>query len=1005
MKTIPVEFRNKIYDDEAHYIVSSDFEFEDGTLLSGVTNNQIWTGGFSYEEAVSEDDSFTALGGVVIGSATLILNNIDDDFSMYDFANAKVTINLVLQLSESRTTNLAIGVYTVDEAEYNGATIRLTLLDNMAQFDRPYSSSSINYASSPTLLSIVQDACSKCGVALANSSLTFPHRTYQLSAANAPDKDSTTFREVLSYVATVAGCYVKCNPAGELELKWFDTTALDELHEGLDGGYFDGGRSGVDRVRPYLNTTTGMTLLPNSNVDDAWFSIENEIEFEWNGVVSEKIFIDSDSCIYFGNEEPTDHGHTTIRDINIFTRNGRSGNIRYQLIAKDDWSAIKIYFSGNTRTSSSSTTVIQYEIFLVSDGYVYINVIQVPSISSYLGTSSIVENGVSTAFTPAVGVMYAHRSDTGWLINNATSYQSGDTADGGSFNPWSVGDVIDSGTFADYEDIHFIWGLNSQTMSVDDVVITGVIANLKDEEGNITQSDLVGTSGYVLELDENPFITSSNVNTILNWLGTALIGLRFRKLNVTHRGDPSIEAGDVAVVIDRKQNMYPILVTRMTFSADGLQTVVCGASTPSRNSVTKYSSSTKSYVEARKLLNKETSAIDQAIESLEQAIATSAGLYCTRQTDSTGTIYYLHDQQQLASSKIVWRMSDKVISVTTDYKGSNPSATVWNTGITADGSIIAKRISALGIAFDWAIGTNIVLGGQNNTSGKLTIKNASGQTIGYWDNTGIHASAGSFEGSIYSESGEIASFTIAGDSLYTKSHSGVDSNSPGVYVGGAGVSCASSWSQKAVMRDGYIQLTTNEVNAAVVDPTCGVYLETANGAYRTFIAANMMLTTYDNGVGELQETTFLADRTGIYTNGEKNRIVKTPDYSKRLMYCYETSAPMFGDVGEGEIGENGETRIYIDPVFAETISADGYQVFLQKYGIGECYVSERNGAFFTVNGEPGLRFGWELKAKQFDLDQRRLDIFKQTADPETRDYGADAINHITEIEQERRISA
>ena len=156
---------------------------------------------------------------------------------------------------------------------------------------------------------------------------------------------------------------------------------------------------------------------------------------------------------------------------------------------------------------------------------------------------------------------------------------------------------------------------------------------------------------------------------------------------------------------------------------------------------------------------------------------------------------------------------------------------------------------------------------------------------------------------------------------------------------------------------------------------------------------------------EILETIFIADRSGIYTDGQKNRVVKTPDYSKRLMYCYETSAPMFGDIGEGEIAENGETRIYIDPVFAETISVDGYQVFLQKYGIGECYVSERNGAFFTVCGEPGLKFGWELKAKQFDLDQRRLDVFKQAADPEAHDYGADALNHIIEIEQERGITA
>jgi hypothetical protein len=112
---------------------------------------------------------------------------------------------------------------------------------------------------------------------------------------------------------------------------------------------------------------------------------------------------------------------------------------------------------------------------------------------------------------------------------------------------------------------------------------------------------------------------------------------------------------------------------------------------------------------------------------------------------------------------------------------------------------------------------------------------------------------------------------------------------------------------------------------------------------------------------------------------------------------------MFGDIGEGEIADDGKCYIWLDPIFAQTISDAQYQVFLQCYGDGNCYVSERKHDYFVVQGTVGLAFGWEIKAKQKDYDQRRLET------PEYRDvdishgiqYGELAANHIEEIKKER----
>lgn len=134
--------------------------------------------------------------------------------------------------------------------------------------------------------------------------------------------------------------------------------------------------------------------------------------------------------------------------------------------------------------------------------------------------------------------------------------------------------------------------------------------------------------------------------------------------------------------------------------------------------------------------------------------------------------------------------------------------------------------------------------------------------------------------------------------------------------------------------------------------------------------------------------------------GAKNRVVETSDYGNRLLSCYETPTPMFGDIGEGQIGEDGLAYIWIDSIFSETISTASYQVFLQQYGEGDAYVFERKDAYFIVKGTPGLNFGWELKAKQIDLDQTRLAKEEGYAIPHST-YGENALIYIEELKEGR----
>lgn len=128
--------------------------------------------------------------------------------------------------------------------------------------------------------------------------------------------------------------------------------------------------------------------------------------------------------------------------------------------------------------------------------------------------------------------------------------------------------------------------------------------------------------------------------------------------------------------------------------------------------------------------------------------------------------------------------------------------------------------------------------------------------------------------------------------------------------------------------------------------------------------------------------------TGDFSvTGKKSRAVNTKSYSKRLLNAYETPAPMFGDVGEGTIGVDGKCYISIDPIFLETIASGcKYQVFLQKNGKGDVWVSERHEAYFVVEGTESLSFSWELKARQKDYEYDRIDVYNENVEERDIDY-------------------
>lgn len=275
----------------------------------------------------------------------------------------------------------------------------------------------------------------------------------------------------------------------------------------------------------------------------------------------------------------------------------------------------------------------------------------------------------------------------GGTFDVSNPYSTGDNLDGGTF-AFNDGANVDGGDFLTQNRYHHIYSMqNNPTVSTDDVVITGISVTDFTEDANTA---LFGQEGYIIAIEKNPLIQSlADAQMIANTVGAKIVGMRFRPMTLTSRSNPTIEAGDVGYVSTRK-GLYQTLFTNVIFSVGQSMKLSCDAETPARNSSTRYTEGAKVAVEARKLVEVERTSRQQAIESLQQTLENSSGLYQTIETlPDESKIYYFHDKPIKAESQIIWKFVAEAIAISTD------GGLTYPIGIEADGDAILSRLYAL----------------------------------------------------------------------------------------------------------------------------------------------------------------------------------------------------------------------------------------------------------------------------------------------------------------------
>lgn len=569
----------------------------------------------------------------------------------------------------------------------------------------------------------------------------------------------------------------------------------------------------------------------------------------------------------------------------------------------------------------------------------------------------------------------------GTFSTKTTPYSDGDSVDGGNFTDYSSGDSVDGGTFTEARNYHNIYTQKDLNVATDDVVITGVKVTATSKEDKTKDVNaLAGKEGYVVSISDNPFISADRAQAVANYIFKKIGGMRFRPLDATLLSNPLIESGDVALVTDRKQNTYSCFISNRTFTVGSGTKISCDAENASRNSADKFSNETKAVVQARKVAQAQLSVYDEQMQLLTQLMSQSLGLFKTEQVQEDGSIVYImHNKADLNSSNIQWKMTANGLAVSNDY------GKTWKAGVDKDGNAVFNIMSAVGINFDWAHGGTLALGGENNVNGKQYVKDANGNTLVTLDNKGI-----TLDSSVKIAWDNVADTTakvtqITKDTVTSKYVSALEISANAIKTGTlTGVKIQ----LQSANDTGTLKISVPKSEQLFSITGCNIYGYHPNGK-TTFLAGNQdegFIDLYDSGGDTNYKKMVMLNPEMFFCSGTKSRLTDTEDYDKRLLYCYEMPSPMFGDIGEATLDETGKCLIYLDDIFAETIDTEcKYQVFLQKYGKGDCYILNRNSAYFEVEGTPNLKFGWEVKAIQKEYDTLRLERFNVEEYKEKRD--------------------
>lgn len=984
-----------------NYYVTANVTLSNGTTLK-LGKKDFYLSGNSLVDSADSGDF--PVGVAIEKTASLSLVNDDGRFDGYNFNAARFVVFLSVQLSD-RIETIKRGTYIVSKKPATASEISLSLLDKMHNADKTYDS---NLSFPCTVKELLSECCQQCGITLGDA--MFPNADFQIQKA----PSNATYRTVIGMCAGIAGGNARIDENDLLRIITFDKTFTNT--DIYDGGTVKNWTNGDDLDGGTLNPWTTGTVIDGGTLSNndyhALFSIQN-LQYDVDDVVVTGAKYVEDETEYMSGQD----GYVITIDNQLLSGNAQAGveAIGNQLIGlrmrpfscdgiangyatfgdpvefidtknrvfRSFTTNVEFVFGGSTSWSCSAKSAEEDASEFIGEQQAAVEQAKKDAekkLSAYdvklKQMNELAANTLGFYYTEEVqvdGSTISYRHDKPTLADSKVIYKTGVdgfflSVDGGQ--TWKAG--FDSNGDAVLNILYAI-GIQSEWINT-----RGFTA--KDNNGNVTLRIDADTGAVTLEV-ENFTLKSRTIEqiakdvvdgavrnvTIPNYYGTYVPTLQNYPASEWKREEYEKHDGSIFMNFSTSQ-VYMFSGTDGAWQELDAKKIVnfervFNALTDNGKQEGIYMQNGHLYINASYIKSGQISA---DLISLKNINVTNSSGVSTFAIDNYGNV-------TLRPNTFALTNGDTIYSVAED----KASTALSNANRYTD-----NALSDLDIGKMSKQEIIDVLSDNSNNKG-LYLSNGNVYMNADYINTGELAGwkVGLKKLSASGTYGEVTLDASAGE-IYSETNTGVYVPGYGTLYGTrirginlyAGTVHASSASIDTSVSAGSVS-TSKKVEA-------GTHVE-ASGHF------------YSASTG-----TDLADasiRGKLKVNGTKSRSVSTVDYDEQLFYCYEMPTPFFGDIGESVISDDGTCMIDIDDIFQESANVGiKYYVFLQREGEGDCWIAEKEQNYFVVKGTPGLKFSFEIKARQIEYEHMRFTDRGDTAYTDARDIEIPEPNYESE---------
>lgn len=985
-----------------NYYVTANVTLSNGTTLK-LGKKDFYLSGNSLVDSADSGDF--PVGVAIAKTASLSLVNDDGRFDGYNFNAARFVIFLNVQLSD-RIETIKRGTYIVSKKPATASEISLSLLDKMHNADKAYDS---NLSFPCTVKELLSECCQQCGIALGDA--VFPNADFQIQKA----PSNATYRTVIGMCAGIAGGNARIDENDLLRIITFDKTFTNTtIYDGgavknwTGGDNLDGGT-----LKPWTTGTVidGGTL--SNNDYHALFSIQN-LQYDVDDVIVTGVKYVEDETEYMSGQD----GYVITIDNQLLSGNAQAGveAIGKQLIGlrmrpfscdgiangyatfgdsvefidtknrafRSFATNVEFVFGGSTSWSCSAKSAEEDVSEFIGGQQAVVEQAKKDiekKLSAYdvklKQMNELAANTLGFFYTEEVqedGSVITYRHDKPTLADSKVIYKtSADgfflSVDGGQ--TWKAG--FDSNGDAVLNILYAI-GIQSEWINT-----RGFTA--KDNNGNTTLRIDADTGAVTLEV-ENFTLKSRTIEqiakdvvdgtvqsnvTIPNYYGTYVPTLQNYPASEWKSEEYKKHDGSIFMNFSTSQ-VYMFSGTDGAWRELDAEKIVnfervFNALTDNGKQEGIYMQNGHLYINASYIKSGQISA---DLINLKNINVTNSSGTSTFAIDNYGNVTLRPNTFALANG-------DTIYSVAED----KASTALSNANRYTD-----KALSDLDIG-KMSKQEIIDILSDNSSNKGLYLSNGNVYMNADYINTGELAGwkVGIKKLSASGTYGEVTLDASTGE-IYSETNTGV-------YVPGYGTLYGT--------RIRGINLYTGAVHASSASIDTSVSAGSVSTSKKVEAGTHVEASGHFYSAGTGTDLADASIRGKLKVNGTKSRSVSTVDYDEQLFYCYEMPTPFFGDIGESVISDDGTCMIDIDDIFQESANVGiKYYVFLQREGEGDCWIAEKEQNYFVVKGTPGLKFSFEIKARQAEYEHMRFTDPGDTAYTDARDIEIPEPNYESE---------